>query len=147
MTEPLVPAEFAVPTGLTGAGFRLEPLGPQHNERDHQAWMSSIDHIRTTPGFPDGNWPSPMSLERNLEDLERHANDFAARKGFTYSVHDGDDVIGCLYIYPSDEPGHDADVLAWVTAQRAHMDAAVWHTISQWLVNDWPFENPDHNGR
>ena len=28
--------------------------------------MSSIEHIRATPGFPDGNWPEPMPLERNL---------------------------------------------------------------------------------
>ena len=73
MESPFVPPDFEVPLALTGPGFRLEPLGPEHNERDHQAWSSSIDHIRATPGFPDGNWPSPMSLERNLEDLVRHA--------------------------------------------------------------------------
>ena len=42
-----------------------------------------------------------MSLEENLADLERHARDFADRTGFTYSVLDGDDVIGCVYVYPS----------------------------------------------
>ncbi|UJW29792.1 hypothetical protein L3Q67_31775 [Saccharothrix sp. AJ9571] len=35
----------------------FEPLGPQHNRADHAAWTSSIEHIRSTPGYPDGDWP------------------------------------------------------------------------------------------
>jgi hypothetical protein len=61
--------------------------------------MSSIDHIRSTPGLVDWDWPTPMSLEQNLGDLEHHARDFRERTGFTYSILDGDAVIGCLYIY------------------------------------------------
>ena len=144
MSDLFVPADFAVPSDFEGPGFRLEPLGPEHNERDHQAWMSSIDHIHATPGFPDGNWPSPMTLERNLADLERHAGDFVNRTGFTYSVLDGDDVIGCLYIYPSSEPGHDAAVQSWVTAGRAEMDAVVRRSVREWLASDWPFESPEY---
>ncbi len=144
MADPFVPVDFAVPADFDGPGFRLEPLGPEHNERDHEAWMSSIDHIHASPGFPDGSWPSPMTLERNLADLERHARDFADRTGFTYSVLDGDDVIGCLYIYPSSEPGHDAEVKSWVTAGRAEMDAVVRRSVGEWLASDWPFESPDY---
>jgi hypothetical protein len=138
----LVPDDFEVPTTFEGPGFRFEPLGPQHNERDHAAWMSGIDHIRATPGFPDGTWPSPMTLGRNLEDLVRHADDFATRKGFTYSILDGDDVIGCLYIYPSGHEDHDADVSSWVTGSRADLDVVVWETVSTWLAEVWPFDNP-----
>ena len=54
---PFVPTDFAPPTTLVREHFRLEPLGPQHNEADHTAWTSSIAHVRSTPGFPDGNWP------------------------------------------------------------------------------------------
>lgn len=139
MTEPFVPAEFDVPPGLDGPGFRLEPLGPVHNERDHEAWMSSIDHIRSTPGFADGNWPRPMSLAENLSDLERHAGDFARRDGFTYSVLDGDQVIGCVYIYPDKTGVADAEVHSWVRASRAEMDVPVWREISSWLEDGWPF--------
>lgn len=139
---PFVPADFEVPLAFAGPGFRLEPLGPEHNERDHEAWMSSIDHIRSTPGFPDGSWPSPMSLERNLQDLVRHAADFEARRGFTYSILDGDEVIGCVYIYPTDRDGHDADVSSWVTADRADLDVLVWETLSAWIATTWPFADP-----
>jgi hypothetical protein len=54
---PLVPDGFVVPPPLTTDQFRLEPLGPQHNEADHAAWTTSIEHIRATPGFADTDWP------------------------------------------------------------------------------------------
>lgn len=142
MPRPFVPDDFVAPTSFDGPGFRLEPLGPPHNERDHKAWMSSIEHIRSTPGFPDGDWPSPMSLERNLEDLVRHARDFEQRKGFTYSILDGDDVIGCVYIYPTDRPDHDADVSSWVTEAQAVMDTVVFEALSEWIAEEWSFSNP-----
>ncbi len=34
-----VPDDFVVPRELVGEGFRLEPLGPQHNEGDYRAWL------------------------------------------------------------------------------------------------------------
>ena len=40
------------PTSLDAAQFRLQPFGPQHNQADHAAWTSSIEHIRATPGSP-----------------------------------------------------------------------------------------------
>jgi hypothetical protein len=136
-----VPDDFEVPTSLEAPGFRLEPLGPEHNERDHAAWMSSIDHIHATPGFPmqDG-WPHPMDLAANLGDLDQHRRDFEARTGFTYTVLDGDEVMGCVYLYPSDEDGVDAQVSSWVRASHAHLDEALWQTVNDWLARDWPFE-------
>ena len=70
--ELFVPEDFAVPERLITGEFRLAPLGPQHNEADYAAWTASIDHIRETPGFPDGTWPREMSLTDNLHDLELH---------------------------------------------------------------------------
>jgi hypothetical protein len=91
-SEPFVPSNFNPPTSLVTDRFRLEPLGPQHNDADHAAWTSSIEHIRATPGYPDGNWPPAdgMSLEADLSDLSRHAADFAARRGFTFTVLEPD---------------------------------------------------------
>jgi hypothetical protein len=98
-----VPDDFVVPRELAADGFRLEPLGPQHNEGDYRAWMSSIEHIRSTPGFQGRSWPREMTLAENLADLEAHAKDFAARSGFTYTVlaEDGGEIVGCVYIYPA----------------------------------------------
>ena len=58
---PLVPDGFQPPAGLVTASFLLEPLGPQHNQSDYDAWTSSMEHIRATPGFLDGTWPHAMT--------------------------------------------------------------------------------------
>jgi hypothetical protein len=143
-TEPLLPAGFDPPTEFTAGDFRLEPLGPQHNERDYQAWTSSMDHIRRSPGFPDGSWPREMSLDENRGDLERHARDFAERRGFTYTVLDAtDDVVGCVYIYPAKDGVHDVSVQSWVRESEAAHDDAFRRAIADWLTSDaWPFERP-----
>ena len=144
MARAFVPDDFEVPISFEGAGFRLEPLGPEHNERDHQAWMSSIDHIRSTPGFgPPRGWPQPMDLDANRSDLVGHATDFENREGFTYSILDGDDVIGCVYIYPSKDADHDAAVSSWVRESRSEMDVVVYQSLNTWLSEAWPFANPD----
>lgn len=138
-----VPAGFEPPLGLETSLFRLEPLGPEHNERDHAAWSSSIEHIRSTPGFEDGRWPTEMTLAENLADLERHARDFEALEGFTYTVlDDEDDVVGCVYIYPARDGLHDADVRSWVRASRAALDTRLRGAVAEWLARDWPFERP-----
>lgn len=134
---------LCVSDGLT-APFRLALLGPQHNEADHAAWASSIDHIRSAPAFPNGRWPQQISLSDNLRDLERHAQDFAERRGFTYTVLSADtgEVIGCVYIYPAraDEPGENvtggrhAQVRTWVRADRAALDAALYDEVRRgWI--------------
>lgn len=143
MPVPFVPEGFDVPLGLECEHFRLEPLSAAHNEKDHEAWSSSIEHIQNTPGFPvgKGRWPYPMSLEKNLKDLKRHSEDFAARQGFTYTVLEGDEVIGCVYLYPCESGDHDVDVKSWVTAGRAHLDKVLWQKVSTWVRDGWPFEN------
>lgn len=150
-TEPFVPADFDPPTTLVTDSFRLEPLGPQHNEADHAAWTSSIEHVRATPGYPDGSWPplDGMSLEENLADLRRHAADFAARTGFTFTVLDpaDGDVIGCVYLYPTRSPDHDAEAQSWVRADRAHLDVPLAEAVSAWLAADWPWERVSYLGR
>ena len=143
-------ARFVPPRRLVAERFRLEPLAPEHNERDYAAWSSSIEHIRATPGFEDGRWPVPMTLAENLADLERHARDFERREGFTYTVldEDEDEVVGCLYIYPAGDSVHDADVRSWVRASRAELDEPLWRAVADWLSGDaWPFRQPLYAAR
>jgi RimJ/RimL family protein N-acetyltransferase len=151
VTEPFVPADFDPPTSLVTEQFRLEPLGPQHNASDHAAWTSSIEHIRATPGYPDGRWPplEGMTLERNEADLRRHADDFARRAGFTFTVLDPDDdeVIGCVYLYPSPSEDWDVTVQSWVRADRAELDVPLADAVARWLATVWPWERVDRCGR
>ncbi len=143
--EPFVPADFMVPESLAEPLFRLEPLGPEHNERDYAAWTSSVEHIHSSPGFESRRWPHEMTPEENLRDLEGHAQDFAHRTGFTYTVLEGSDVIGCVYIYPDREGTADARVRSWVRADRAELDVPLRRAVSIWLAADWPFASVDYD--
>jgi RimJ/RimL family protein N-acetyltransferase len=150
-SDPFVPDGFEPPTSLATEGFRLEPLGPQHNDSDLAAWTSSIDHIRSTPGYPDGRWPPAegMTPERNLADLTRHASDFEQRKGFTFTVLDPaeGEVIGCVYLYPSRAEEYDVTAQSWVRADRAVLDVPLADAVATWLADDWPWERVDRCGR
>jgi hypothetical protein len=149
MSASFVPDDFTVPPPPATPEFRLEPLAPGHNADDHAAWTGSIEHIRATTGFQGSSWPpeAGMTLDQNLDDLRRHADDFAERRGFTYTVLDpavppGADgtVIGCVYIYPARTGEHDATVRSWVRADRAGLDEPLHAAVAAWLAAEWPFE-------
>ena len=120
-SDAFVPVDFDPPTSLATEQFRLEPLGPQHNEADHAAWMSSIEHIRSTPGYPGGSWPpaSGMTLEENLSDLRRHAEDFTRGVGYTFTVLDPTDnegrrkLVNALGDLDETNPPYGVEVLVW----------------------------------
>jgi hypothetical protein len=152
--EPFVPIDFEVPDGLVAGEFRLEPLGPHHNDADYAAWTASIDHIRATPGFAGSSWPHEMSAADNLGDLQRHARDFDQRRGFTYSVLSTQvgDVIGCVYIYPrgggdGTGGGPHAVVQSWVRADRAALDRVLCQVVLGWLARWWPFDTIEYATR
>jgi RimJ/RimL family protein N-acetyltransferase len=145
----LVPNDFQVPRGLRTLQFVLEPLGPEHNDADYAAWTSSLEHIRATPGWEDSRWPRELTSDENRADLQRHADDFRDRTGFTYTVLDpaSGDVIGCVYAYPPREGAADAHVHSWVRASHAELDVPLWRTVSEWLASDWPFRSVDYARR
>ena len=168
--EDFVPPDFAVPTRLEAELFTLEPLGPEHNERDYDAWTSSEEHIHATPGWHDSSWPRamtldenrgdlerhagpasgfPASLDENRKDLERHADDFRKRTGFTYTVLDrpSGDIVGCVYIYPARESEPDARVRSWVRASRGDLDVPLWRSVSDWIAAEWPFRSVEYAER
>lgn len=156
-SQEFLPADFDPPRSLVTEQFRLEPLGPQHNEADLAAWTSSVEHIRATPGYPDGSWPpvEGMTPERNRADLERHARDFEARRGFTFTVlNPADEVVGCVYLYPAAEipveerlPEHDVSVQSWVRADHAHLDEVLALALVDWIAVAWPWRHPYRYGR
>ena len=89
-----------------------------------------------------------MTPDENRADLQRHADDFRNRTGFTYTVLDpaDRDVIGCVYIYPSGKPGR-AIVRSWVCEERAELDEQLYEVVRQWLNRDWPFAEVNYSAR
>src|SRR5262245_30056921 len=147
--DELVPRDFDVPRRLETPLFVLEPLGPEHNAQDYDAWTSSMEQLHATPGWQDSNWPREMTLRENRADLQRHADDFRNRTGFTYTVLDpaSRDVIGCVYIYPRRDSESDARAHSWLRASHAHLDAPLWRAVSEWLASEWPFASVEYAPR
>ena len=90
-----------------------------------------------------------MTLEENLADLRRHADDFKRLAGFTFTVLDpeDDEVIGCVYLYPSTSDEWDVTVQSWVRADRSNLDLPLADAVERWLVTDWPWKTIDRCGR
>ena len=59
--EEFVPRDFGVPQRLETPRFTLEPLDPEHNDRDYDAWTPSMEHIHATPGWEGSSWPPEMT--------------------------------------------------------------------------------------
>ena len=154
MTSPSFAPGIVPPAPLQTRDFVLAPLGPEHNDRDHAAWMTSIDHIRSTPGFApgswgDGDWPVPMTLEENLRDLEMHAEEFRTGAAFAYTVLDprSGDVIGCVYIHPDPTGAAGAMVRCWVRAGSADLDEQLAGALRDWIHGSWPLATARFPGR
>lgn len=150
----------AVPAPPRTDRFTLEPLRPEHAASDHVAWMSSIDHIRATPGFGDGawgpdRWPYEMSLDDNRRDLEMHWDEFRRGVAYAYTVLDpsNGEVIGCVYVDPDDGPLPEGDVRgdvmvrSWMRASHAELDGELVEVVDRWLREWWPVERVRWPGR
>jgi hypothetical protein len=134
--SPLVPEDFAVPAGLETERFRLRMLTVRDVVADYEAIRD-----RGAPG---------LTLEQNLIDLGWHQKEFQDRRSFAYTVVDPDDdghVLGCAYIYPSDEAGFDARAHCWVRREAAALDRELYDAFRGWIEREWPFERVTYPGR
>lgn len=148
---PWIAPDFAVLTLIEEPGFRLVPLGPALTEIDYRAYMSSIAHLQTTFTRSKG-WPHEgLTLKDAVADMETEAGRFARRESFAFAVltPDGTRERGCVYVYPSKVPGHDAQVVLWVTAAEyeAGFDAELYAWAQEWIARDWPFTSVAYPGR
>ena len=144
-----VPEEFAVPSELSTANFTLRMLSIDDVEKDYEAVTSSA--ARLSKVWPDSDWPAGLTLRQNLIDLGWHEKEFQNRTSFAYTMvaPDESQVLGCVYFYPTEKAGYDAEVFLWVRESEVanDLDQALFEVVQEWLALDWPFENPAYPGR
>jgi hypothetical protein len=84
---------------------------------------------------------SDTSLEENLVDLGWHQKEFDLRRSFAYTVVAPDEskVLGCVYLYPSDDA--DVEVHMWVRAEAyaEGLDPVLEDAVCSWIETTWPF--------
>ena len=144
-----VPPEFVVPLELLTDQFKLRMLSIDDVEMDFEAVMSSA--ARVSQVWPGSGWPEGLTLRQNLIDLGWHEKEFQNRSSFTYTVVtlDESSVQGCVYLYPTQKSGYDAEVFMWVreSEQAEDLDTQLFQDVQAWLVADWPFGNVAYPGR
>jgi len=132
----LVAQDFDVPDGLERERFRLRMLTVDDVVQDFDAICSRVDH----EGRPQP--PFVPTVARNLVDLGWHQKEFELRRSFAYTVvaPDESQVLGCVYVYPSET--HDARVRLWVRkrAWDEGLDPVLERSVREWVASRWPFE-------
>ena len=147
--RPFVPTEFVVPGEFATAKFTLRMLSIDDVEKDFEAVISSAARVSIV--WPDSGWPAGLTLRQNLIDLGWHEKEFQNRTSFAYTMVSPDEsqVLGCVYFYPTEKVGYDAEVFLWVreTEAATDLDHELFEVVQHWLASDWPFENPAYPGR
>jgi hypothetical protein len=145
-----VPEGFVVPAGLETDRLRLRMLTIHDAVKDFEAVMTSQNRLKTV-FRPGSEWPSGLTLEQNILDLAWHQVEFQQRTSFCYTVISPDEsqILGCLYMYPADRLGHDAEVSMWVRQSEADtgLDEHLFEVVRAWIARDWPMQNPAYPGR
>lgn len=148
--KQFIPEDFEIPQILETEKFRLRPLTVLDVDKDYEALMSSLDHLKGFFG-PNSTWPRDLTKEQDLKDLEEHQKEFQTRSSFTYTVVslDESEVLGCVYIFPSRKEGFEADVFCWVRKSEFDkgMDPILFNTVKDWIKQKWPFEKVRYPGR
>jgi hypothetical protein len=89
--------------------------------------------------------PVRADVGQNLVDLGWHQKEFELRRSFAYTVVASDEsqVLGCVYLYPSET--HSVRVRLWVrrTAWDDGLDPVLEAAVRGWLEREWPFETVD----
>lgn len=139
----LVPDDFAIPAGIEHERFRLRMLSINDVVKDFDAICDRVDR----DGTPKP--PFVSTVADNLVDLGWHQKEFETRRSFAYTVvaPDESQVLGCVYIDPSET--HDAHVWMWVRreAWEEGLDPLVEAALRDWLARDWPFQEVDWRHR
>jgi hypothetical protein len=89
--------------------------------------------------------PFVPTVRDNLVDLGWHEKEFRIRRSFAYTVvaPDESQVLGCVYLNPSDQ--YDARVKMWVRrdAWEEGLDPVLEAAVREWVARDWPFADVD----
>jgi hypothetical protein len=148
-----LPQNFSPPKELITAKLKLRMLTVNDLIKDYDAVTSSIDHLQKTgPFFPDDLWPSKdLTLEQDLIDLGWHQKEFQNQSSFAYTVISLEEskCLGCVYIYPSDNPKFDAVVTMWIRESEIKngLDEHLFANVQSWINKKWPFAKVAYPGR
>ena len=146
-----VPQDFIIPEKLETDLFIIRKITKDDAEKDYEAVMSSRQHLISL-GDEGDTWPEEnMTIEENIEDLERHEKDFKNRKAFVYTVMSLDETLclGSVYIYPTKEKNFDAQIYYWTRMSEIKngLEEYLFNVVKVWIREKWTFKAVVYPGR
>ncbi|MCK5177525.1 MAG: GNAT family N-acetyltransferase [Candidatus Aenigmarchaeota archaeon] len=153
MTKKFIPIDFKIPEILETDRFRLRMLRVNDVDKDYDAVMTSMEHLQKTKPFgPTYKWPTKdLTFEQDLIDLGWHQKEFQQKSSFAFTVMNLDETecLGCMYIYPSDNPNYDAIIMMWVRQSEIAngLDEILFSTVKKWIKDKWSFNKVAYPGR
>ena len=141
--KPFVPREFDVPRSLATSDFTLQALTLEYEQVGFDAVTSSGDHLQALFGR---GWPQGLTQDQHRIDLAWHQKEFERRTSFAYAVMSGrgQDMLGSVYVTPSDRSAFDAEVRYWVRSSElaSGLQEKLGTVVADWMEDIWPFINP-----
>jgi hypothetical protein len=147
-----LPEGFAHPLRVElPTGHHLRPISPDDTDLDMAAVMGSRDRLWSIYGEAWGWPPARMSAEQDRADLARHAAEMQTHESFNYALFDAEEteLLGCVYLDPSEKPGADAEVSWWVVDRLVggEIEQALDEFVPTWIERYWPLQRPRYVGR
>jgi len=135
------PRRVELPTG-----HHLRPIRAADVDLDMLAVMGSRERLWSIYGAAWGWPPVSMTREQDAADLQRHADEMETHESFNYALFDEaeTELIGCIYIDPTDLPDADAEISWWVRDEHVgtEVEAALDALVPRWIAADWPLHRP-----
>src|SRR4028119_98035 len=115
--RPWLPVDWHHPLRVElSTGHHLRPIRASDVDLDMVAVLGSQKRLWSVYGEAWGWPPATMTHEQDREDLARHEAEIEAHESFNYALFDAQEtqLLGCVYIDPTDTDGADAEVSWWV---------------------------------
>ena len=145
-----LPEGFAHPLRVDlETGHHLRPIRADDVDIDLPAVMGSRERLWAKYGDAWGWPPATMTREQDREDLQHHEDEIAVHITFNYAVLPADEseLLGCVYIDPSEDDAHDAVVSWWVVdgLVGSDLERALDAFVPRWLAETWRFQRVDYS--
>jgi len=142
-----LPTDWSHPTRVELAtGHHLRPIRAGDVDLDMLAVMGSRERLWSIYGAAWGWPPDWMTRELDEEDLQRHSDEIEAHESFNYAIFDPGEteLIGCIYIDPTDLPHTDAEISWWVRDEyvSSDLEQLLDTFVPAWITEEWPLHQP-----
>ena len=137
--KDFVPKEFEIPEVLETDKFKLRMLTTNDVDKDYEAVMSSLNHLKGVFGGYASTWPpNDLTKKQDLTDIAWHQLEFQNKRSFAYTVMNLDEskCLGCVYIFPSEKKEYDAIVIFWVRKEHTRRDISSINVVYIKWVNE-----------